>query len=49
MSVAFIVVGLFCGVTAIIDMAINGSQYTGWAGWGLGIALLCALGARLSP
>ena len=45
MSVVFTIVGLICGGTAIIDMMMNGGRNADWAGWGLGIALLCALGA----
>lgn len=41
----FIVIAIVCGVTAILDMMMNGSRNADWAPWGLTLAALCGLAA----
>ena len=43
-----IVVAMIGGVTAVIDMAMNGSQYAGWAPYGLTMAAIGGFLAWLS-
>ena len=40
-------VAVVCGVTAILDMMMNGSRNADWAPWGIGIALILGVPANL--
>jgi hypothetical protein len=40
-------VAAVCGVTAILDMAVNGSRHAEWAPWGIGIALTLGVPVNL--
>ena len=38
-----VVLAIISGITATLDMGMNGSRYAGWAPWGLGIAAVCVV------
>lgn len=39
--VALAIIGVFCLVTALLDIGMNGGRYARWAPWGLGISFPC--------
>lgn len=36
-----------CGITAILDMGMNGGRYAEWTPWGLVLCVLLAIASRI--